>query len=235
MRTTRLWVLSIIAVLFPLGRCRFSHRSSVCCLMLTLTGCGNLPAIVLPNELLPEIEYVMANQSDFAPDADDPLAEVVAGEVRDPLANLDGCWGAFDVFSFGYGESSEPQILDDFEFYEFHSATKDFEYQVLQDFIFAPLGRVVAFVSHRGTFEITDVDRIIVTITAGTVNDPTTGDLIELPFDLELGGEAEAYVTVTGDRMKISGIYDFEGNKERTLRKGVLANYRTAILAASSR
>ncbi len=182
--------------------------------MLTLAGCGNLPTIVLPNELLPEIEYVMDNHSDFVQDADDPLADVVAGEVRDPLANLDGCWGAFDVFLLGDDETSVSFALDDFEFYEFDSATQFFEYQVLQDGTLFPFGRLVAFVSHRGTFEIADADRITVTKTMGTANDPTTGDLFELPFEPEL--VTEARVTVSGDSMKIRGIYDDEHDDQRT-------------------
>ncbi len=194
--------------------CKFSHSGGMCCVMLTLVGCGEFPTIVLPNELLPEIEYVMDNQSDFVQDADDPLADVVAGEVRDPLANLDGCWGAFDVFLLG-DESPVSFTLDDFEFYKFNSATQYFEYQVLQDGPLFPFGRLVAFVSHRGTFEIADVDRITVTITAATMNDPGTGDLIERPFELALGGEAEAYLTVSGDRMKITGIYDDEHDDQR--------------------
>ena len=193
--------------------CTFSHSCGVCCLMLTLAGCGNLPTIVLPNELLPEIEYVMDNRSDFVQDADDLLADVVAGEVRDPLANLDGCWGAFDVFLLG-DEASVSFSLDDFEFYEFDSATQYFEYQVLQDGTLFPFGRIVAFVSHRGTFEIAGTDSITVTKTVGTANDPTTGDLFELPFEPEQ--VTEAHVTVSGDQMKIRGIYDDEEDDQRT-------------------
>lgn len=195
-------------------RCyKLSRSGALCCLLLTFAGCGNVPPIVLPNELLPEIEYVMANQADFAQDADDPLAEVVAGEVRDLLANLDGCWGAFDIFLFGDEGSPVSFALDDFEFYEFDSSTQYFEYQVLQDGTLFPFGRMVAFVSHRGTFEIAGADSIIVTKTMGMGNDPTTGDLFELPFEPEL--VTEAHVTVSGDRMKIRGIYDGEDDDQR--------------------
>ncbi len=193
----------------------FSHSGGVCCLMLTLAGCGGYPTIVLPNELLPEIEHVMANQADFAQDADHPLADVVAGEVRDPLANLDGCWGAFDVFLFGGEGSSVSFTLDDFEFYEFDSATQYFEYQVLQDGTLSPFGRMVAFVSHRGTFEITHADRITGTMTAASSNDPTTGDLTDLPVESEL--TSEIYVTVSGDRMKIRPVNGEEDDQRTRL------------------
>ena len=58
-----------------------------CCDVLIQGESGTIPT---------EIEMVRASKNDFAQSEDQPLAMVSAGTVMDDLANLDGCWAAYE-------------------------------------------------------------------------------------------------------------------------------------------
>ena len=75
--------------------------SAVSCVLLSGAACewcvslGDIPA-----DLPPEIAIVIQNESRFAQQGTEVLADVDVGEVADDLGMLSGCWGAHYHFTF---------------------------------------------------------------------------------------------------------------------------------------
>ncbi len=71
-------------------------------LMLT-NGCADFfpPP---PDDLSPELAFVVENREQFLSDLDDPLFDLAAGTVIDDMSGLDGCWASAVVSDVVLGD-----------------------------------------------------------------------------------------------------------------------------------
>lgn len=163
---------------------------------LLLLVCGGCPQYLLTSMLPAELNYVSAHRDAFSQSDTDPLADVTAGEVIDDLtaANLDGCWGAFDVFR----SQSGAKVLEDFEVYQFDATNGTARWFVLQ----RTAGGIVSVpVVTTGAFSIVSENQIHVDVQNRTVlgigldalaSEPNTP---LAPLDM--------FITISGDRLKV--------------------------------
>ncbi len=182
-----------------------------------IVGCT--PVFAPVKEIPPELEYVMQNKTAFAQDPEEPLADVVGGEVRDDLSGLNGCWGAFnerpaeplnspgDAPSFVADALPASLTLSDYMVFVFDEANQQM-HEMMYSRDVSGYGAVEVF---GGPFIVTD-NQVTMTVREFQLTNVVTGALMTPPhWDDGPGFDLAWLVTLDGDRLKLRATPDEGG------------------------
>lgn len=188
-----------------------------------LAGAGLIVSLSVPacepifapvRDLPAELAWVVREKEAFAQDADDPLADVAGGTVRDDLSTLSGCWGAFDVLNVE-GEPPDmnddrvseliPEVFpfEDYEVYVFDDETGEMRWFL---YIADAWGLTTIVQAYTGTFTIVGDNHIVFSTEEVAFNDPETGEMLPGESDEQF----EWLVTLDGDRLKLQAVLESE-------------------------
>lgn len=155
-----------------------------------LTGCLS----VLPDGDIAQLAVVLADPAQFAQDPSDPLANIPAGTVIDPVSLLPGCWGASYEMEVPPGN---PHLVG-YQVLRFNSATR-----TLTRFTVNDLGGAQVLDVWSGDWEVIDEGRLSFDVRRVQSNVPGFTQLTDITDRYATLPSYEVRITRDDDRIKV--------------------------------